>query len=364
MPEKPTIRDILYLLTIPNIGPGRVRRLLSVFESVEEILHTPARKLIQIDGIDYKLASQLKQGGDPVEVEKQLSLIEKIKPGLLTIWDKQYPPALKKIPDPPVILFYKGKLPNEYPAAIGVVGTRTPTSYGKIVTEKLVTELIQNGITIVSGMARGIDTIAHRTAIKKSGQTFAVLGCGIDVIYPPENRPLYEEIQQHGALLSEFFLSTGPDAQNFPRRNRIISGLCQGVLVVEAGEKSGALITANYALDQNREVFAVPGNITNPKARGSNALIQQGAKLVQSVEDILTEIQGSTALKSPEERPIPPHFNNLERDILEHLTGEPKHIDRLVMELKESPALILSSLLNLELQGFVRQLSGKMFIRI
>jgi DNA processing protein len=224
--------------------------------------------------------------------------------------------------------------------------------------------LVQYGIAIVSGLARGIDTVAHQTALKSGGKTYAVLGCGLDYIYPPENKKLFEEIETEGMILSEYFVGTGPDAVNFPRRNRIISGVSLGTLVVEAGEKSGALITANYAVEQNREVFAIPGNINNPKSAGTNRLIQQGAKLVQSVQDILDEISPGLIGAEPVERKIPENLAPMERVVLEELSEDPKHIDHLVLKLKESPARILASLLNLELSGFVRQLSGKMFIRI
>jgi DNA processing protein len=306
----------------------------------------------------------MKKGGNQREVDEQLELIEKHRVHALTIWDKRYPTLLKKTADPPLVLFYKGELRENWPPCLAVVGTRTPTQYGKTITEKLVGELIHNGIAIVSGLARGIDTIAHQSALDYGGKTIAVLGCGLDHIYPPENKKIYQVIEEKGILFSEYFIGTGPDAVNFPRRNRIISGISLGVLIVEAGDKSGALITANYALDQNREVFAIPGTINNPKSSGPHRLIQQGAKLVQDVQDILDEIAPGLEQNQPAEKPIPPHLSQLDRTVLENLSTDPKHIDRLVLELKQTPAIILSSLLNLELSGLVRQLSGKMFIRL
>jgi len=362
--EKPKLNDILLLLTIPNFGSGRIRRLFSVFDSTEQIFKAPARRLMQVNGIDRKLIEQIKKGGNQQEVDEQLELIEKHQVNALTIWDQKYPNLLKKTADPPLVLFYKGELPESLPPCLAVVGTRTPTQYGKTVTEKLVGELIHNGIAIVSGLARGIDTVAHQAALDYGGKTVAVLGCGLDHIYPPENRKIFQQIEQKGVLFSEFFIGTGPDAINFPRRNRIISGISLGVLIVEAGDKSGALITANYAVDQNREVFAVPGTITNSKSSGPHRLIQQGAKLVHTVQDILDEIAPGLAQSQPAEKPIPDHLSALEKTVLENLSSDPKHIDRLVLELKQTPAVILSSLLNLELSGLVRQLSGKMFIRL
>ncbi len=362
--EAPSVFDLLYLLTIPSIGPGRIRRLLQVFESVSEIRKSPVQKLVRVEGIDFKLAELLKKGGDEKAVEQQVSLIEKHSVQYVMVWDSFYPPLLKRISDPPVILFYRGSFKDQHNRSIAVVGTRSPSSYGKVVSADIVRQLVAQGITIVSGMARGIDSIAHHTAIQSGGETLAVLGCGIDCCYPPENRRLFEEITRHGVVMSEYFMGTGPDAINFPRRNRIITGLSLGTLVVEAGDRSGAIISALFALNQNREVFAIPGNINNPRSQGSNRLIKQGAKLVQNVDDILEEIGDFRGLSNPGPKPIPENLGPLEKNILENLSADPKHIDRLVMELKESPSTILSGLLMLELLGLVQQLAGKMFIRL
>ena len=361
--KSPALEDILLLLTIPNIGPGRIRKLLAIFPTAKDILGAPMQTLMRIEGIDQRLAWQIKQGGDPQMVDQQLKFIHTYRVRWVTIWDEAYPPLLKHIPDPPILLFYKGEIPDTWPVCLAVVGTRLPSHYGKIITEKLVLELVKNGVAIVSGLARGIDTIAHRTAIRQGGLTFAVLGNGLDTIYPPENRTLFRDIGQYGAVMSEFFLGIGPDAANFPRRNRIISGMCHGVLVIEAGEKSGALITANYALDHNREVFAVPGEVTNPKSLGCHRLIQKGAKLVQSVADILEELPSQTA-QAAKKPALPPDLSDCEKSLLEQLSyNEPRHIDQLVLKLEASPAVLLSRLLQLELKGLVKQLSGKMFIR-
>ncbi len=360
----PELGDVLTLLTIPRIGPGRVRRLLSEFESADAVLSAPLKRLMRIEGIDEILARQIKNGVERKVAEQQLQRMQRLDIRAASIWDPVYPPLLKKTTAPPVLLFYKGTFPESWPPCIGVVGTRMPSQYGRIVTEKLVGSLASRGIAVISGLARGIDTTAHQTTLKQGGLTYAVLGCGVDYIYPLENKMLYQKIAQKGAVLSEYFIGALPDASHFPRRNRIISGMCLGVLVVEAGEKSGALITANFALEQNREVFAVPGNITSPKSCGPNRLIQQGAKLVNSVEDILDELAPRLTPQLPEEKPLPPNLDLLERRILESLSAEPLHIDHLVKELQESPAVVLSRLLTLELLGVVKQLSGKMFVRI
>jgi DNA processing protein len=330
----PALYDILYLLTIPNIGPGRIRKLLQVFEGVEQILKAPVQKLIRVEGIDLKLAEYIKKGGEAEVAQAQVVLLKKHKIDYLLIWDKNYPQLLKQLPDAPVILFYRGKFKDQFRKSIAIVGTRTPSNYGKTVTSDLVRQLVGNGLTIVSGMARGIDSIAHQVAIQNGGETLAVLGSGVDQCYPPENRELYQKIPLHGAVISEYFVGTGPDAVNFPRRNRIISGLSLGTVVIEAGERSGALITAFYALNQNREVFAVPGNINSPKSQGCNRIIKQGAKLVQTVDDILEEIGELNVSRAPRVKPIPDNLQILEKKILESLNSNPKHIDRLVLDLK------------------------------
>jgi DNA processing protein len=360
----PTLYDLLYLSTIPNIGPGRIRRLFTVFQNVEQILKAPVQKLVKVEGIDYRLADLIKAGGQPAVAQNQVALIKKLHIDYVTIWDKDYPNLLKRISDAPVILFYKGNIQAQHERSIAVVGTRTPSIYGKIITREIVRQLVSHDFTIVSGLARGVDSIAHHTTLQSNGQTIAVLGCGIDLCYPPENRPLYQQIQKQGYIVSEYLVGTGPDAMNFPRRNRIISGLSLGTLVVEAGEKSGAIISALFALNQNREVFAIPGNINNPRSRGCNKLIKEGAKLVQSVDDILEEIGEISSVKPTQPKPLPDNLSELEKRMLEKLSDDPMHIDHLVMVLKETPSTVLSSLLTLELMGLVQQLAGKMFIRI
>ncbi len=362
--QVPSLEDLLYLLTIPNIGPGRIRKLFQVLGGLDQIHRTPVRKLIHIEGIDLKLAERIRNGGDRSAVREQMALIEKHQIDYLTIWDDAYPPLLKRITDPPVILFMKGVFKDQHNRSIAVVGTRTPSSYGKIVTAEITRQLIESGITVVSGMARGVDSIAHRTVISFGGETIAVLGCGIDRCYPPENMDLYRQIPKQGAIVSEYFIGTGPDAVNFPRRNRIISGLSLGTLVVEAGRKSGAVISAISALNQNREVFAIPGNITNPRSEGSNQLIKQGAKLVQNIDDILEEIGNFVRHQPAAQKPVPADLGVIENNVLCTLSADPRHIDGLVMELKETPSTVLSALLTLELLGLVQQLPGKMFVRL
>ncbi|RQW01231.1 MAG: DNA-protecting protein DprA [Calditrichaeota bacterium] len=360
----PYVEDLLYLLTVPNIGPGRIRRLFQQFGSFQDIRRAPVRKLIHVAGIDLKIAEQIKNGGNDTIVANQMALLDKFQIDYITIWDKAYPSLLKRISDPPIVLFYKGDFKEQHSRSIAVVGTRTPSAYGKMMAAEITRQLVAKGITVVSGLARGVDSIAHQTAIGCGGETIAVLGCGVDRCYPPENYELYRKIPDHGAVISEYFIGTGPDAVNFPKRNRIISGLSLGTLVVEAGRKSGAVISAILALNQNREVFAIPGNINNPRSEGSNLLIKQGAKLVQNVEDILEEIGEFSHYFPIPPKPIPDDLGPIEKAIISSLSEDPKHIDRLVMELRETPSTILSGLLTLELMGLVQQLPGKMFIRL
>jgi DNA processing protein len=261
-------------------------------------------------------------------------------------------------------LFYRGDISVLKTDVIGVVGTRNPSEYGRIVTEKFCHDLVKCNLTIVSGLARGVDTIAHRTVVKNKGRNIAVLGCGLDQIYPPENKNLAKQITENGVIMSEYRIGTIPDPVNFPRRNRIISGLSLGVLVSEAGAKSGALITAYQALDQNREVFAIPGPIISRKSLGSNLLIKQGAKLVQDIEDVLQELDSQLNDGKFKDQPTEIKLKGFEHTLFGMLSEEPIHIDLLARQSERTTSDVLSVLLTLELLGVVKQLSGKMFVRI
>jgi DNA processing protein len=274
-----------------------------------------------------------------------------------------YPSALKNTPDPPLFLYVKGELHQE--DGIAIVGTRKPTHYGLTVTRTIVFELAAAGLTIVSGMARGIDTQAHRGALAAAGRTIAVLGCGIDVAYPPENKGLMDDISRSGAVVSENPFGTQPESGYFPARNRIISGLSRGTVIVEAAEDSGSLITANYAKEQGRKLFAVPGNIGSLNSRGSNSLIKQGATLVESAQDILQELKFAsrgTATADAAARDLP-SLTKDEEPVFRQITNEPKHIDVLMQESKSTPARISGTLVTLELKGLVKQLPGKYYIK-
>ena len=356
------------LLSVEGIGPTRIRNLLSKFHSLEKILNGEYDSLLNVDGISENLAKRIIQCHRQVElnkleVEKILSELNKLNASIITIWDKDYPPLLKKIYDPPLILYIKGNLTESDNFSIAIVGTRQPSNYGKIQAEKLAAELTAQNITIASGMARGIDSIAHWSALKNNGRTIAVIGSGLDVIYPPENKKLFDEISERGCVISEFSLGTKPDAQNFPRRNRIISGISLGCILIETGINGGAMQTAAFALDQNREVFAVPGNLGSKQSEGTNLIIQRGeAKLIRSAEDVLIELE--LKLKPVIGKNIPKpqaEMNLFEEKIINVLSNEAIQIDRIAALTNLSTSDCLVHLLSLEFKGLVKQLPGKMF---
>ena len=360
------LEALLGLYSIPTIGSSRMRKLISIFSTPEAVLEASARQLKGIEGIDAKTASRIKDGPNEDFIKSQLASIEENEVGILTYWDEDYPARLKKIYDPPAFLFYKGDTKYLSGPAIGIVGTRIPSSYGKLITERFAAELVENNFTIISGFARGVDTIAHTTAIKNKGITIAVLGNGIDQVYPAENKKLFSQMVEQGLIITEYPMGTNPDGGNFPKRNRIISGISVGVLIPEAGARSGALITALYAVDQDRDVFCVPGPITSGKSAGVNKLIKDGAKLVLGVDDILSELDSQLNLNYkkktyPENEPVLTGNYKIIHDLL---NNEPMHVDQLAIKANLSPAETLSALLTLELMGLIRQMAGKMFIRL
>ncbi|HNO12437.1 MAG TPA: DNA-processing protein DprA, partial [bacterium] len=286
--------DLLRLIGVHGMGHIRLRNLIRHFGSPTSALSAPAKSVAAVHGMDLPTAERIKLDHEKniAFAKEQMRRMHESSANLLTFSDEAYPELLKQSESAPYFLFVRGAMTAEDAHAIAIVGTRQPTAYGRAMAEKLSQELAQRGITVVSGLARGIDTAAHTAAMRCGGRTIAVLGSGVDHIYPRENDRLAIEISNRGAVISEYPMGTGPDAAHFPGRNRIISGLSLGTVVIEAGEKSGALITADYALDQNREVFAVPGLATNPHAKGSNRLIRSGAKLVETVDDILQELEG------------------------------------------------------------------------
>ncbi|MBN2090211.1 DNA-processing protein DprA [candidate division KSB1 bacterium] len=360
-----SLQGLLSVYLVEGIGSIRLRALMAKFGQVQAIFHADEQTLMSIDGIDLKLARRIKEAQNSTLAQEQLKQAEKHGAKILTFWDKDYPKNLKKIYDPPAFLFIKGEFKPEDEFAVAIVGTRGPSSYGKFCTERLSQDLVQKGFVVVSGLARGIDTLAHQTALRAGGRTIAVLGSGVDIIYPAENHKLYNQISENGAVVSEFLFGTKPDAPNFPRRNRIVSGLSLGVLVVEAGLKSGALITANYSLEHNRDVFSVPGNITSPKSIGCNRLIMEGAKLVLGVDDIINELEPQLDHLARQNRIQRAQItlSSEEKKLLDSLTAEPIHIDSIAAENNISISQALGILLSLELKEMVKQVPGKYFIR-
>ena len=343
-----------------------MRRLLDRFKTPEAVFRAPAKELLGVEGIGEKVVQEIHKGPLEKNVEKELHLLEEIQGRILTFEDEAYPKRLKEIYDPPALLYMRGELKKEDDLAISIVGSRKTNPYGRWFTGKVSRELASQGVTIVSGMARGIDALAHLGAIEGGGRTLAVLGCGVDVIYPRENRTLFARIIDHGCVLSEFPLGSPPEGCHFPRRNRIISGLSMGVVVVQANEKSGSLITADYALEQGREVFAVPGAVGTEGSRGTHRLIKEGAKLVESSEDILQEILPQWKRQREGEQELPqrgPDLSEEESKLYDFVGEAPSHIDALTRESGFDSGKVSSLLLQLELKGLIIQWPGKCFTR-
>lgn len=339
---------------VPEIGPKRLSHLLNRFGDLALAWTASETRLCEA-GLDRQPVENLLRVRRQLNLDAEMAKIEKAGARLLTLADENYPALLKKIPDAPTVLYVRGQLAPEDDHALSIVGTRRATSYGRDAAYHFAKQLAAQGITIISGLAHGVDSAAHRGALDGGGRTLAVLGCGIDRIYPADNQKLADDILRHGAIISEFPVGTPPDGRNFPRRNRIISGLALGVLVVEAPEKSGALITTTTAAEQGREVFAVPGNIFNPMSGGTNRLIQDGAKLVMAVEDILEELnithqnaQASTIT----ERIVP--ANDTEKSLLQLLGADPIHVDDLTRLCGLPVSIVNSTLTILELKGLAR----------
>ncbi len=361
--------DLFLLLSVDKIGPSRVRSLLSKFKNFNNIFDASLTELEKVEGISFELGKRIKSArqkrNDLISiVESQLNGLDKINAKLISLWDAEYPSLLKKIYDPPLLLYTKGIFSDKDNYSIAAVGTRNPTNYGKVQTERIISELALQGITIVSGLARGIDSIAHQTALKNGSRTIAVIGSGLDVVYPPENKNLFNKISENGLIISEYPLGTKPDAQNFPRRNRIISGLSLGVIVFETAINGGAMQTAHFALDQNREVFAIPGNLGVRQSEGTNLLIQKGeAELLINAEDVLNELQLKLRPVIGKNIPQPEKdLNVFEEKIFIALkeNGE-LQIDKLSELTNLSTSDCLVNLLTLEFKGLVKQLPGKIF---
>ena len=361
------IRPWFKLKSVPGIGNLLGKRLIDRFNAPQNVFQASAEEILQVAGVTGRHVSAIKTHKMPRWVEAELDLADRKGYHIVTLTDSNYPQLLRQIPDPPPFLYVSGRL-EKTPLKIAIVGSRNATGYGITTTKALSTSLASLGLTIVSGMARGIDTAAHQGALAAGGKTIAVLGSGLEQIYPASNKSLFHRISEQGAVVSEFSLSAKPEGHNFPIRNRIISGMSLGTVVVEATKKSGSLITARLAAEQNREVFAVPGSIQSFKSIGAHTLIKQGAKLVENAQDIIEELSpmirfkesaGNDHPKSDEDNPV--LLTGDELQVYEALGPYPVHIDDLARTVSLGPGRLSSILLKLELDGLVQQTPGNFF---
>jgi DNA processing protein len=355
----------LALNNIADLGPVTIKKMWDHFGDIKHVWEAEKDDIQRIEGINQRAVKAYIEQRGKLDLAGELKNVEKNKVKVYTLEEENFPANLKNIYDPPPVLYVKGDIIKSDEKALAIVGTRRASRYGLETARKLAFELASLSITIVSGLASGIDTAAHQGALDAKGRTLAVFGCGVDVIFPAENRDLAKQIESSGALVSEFPMGARTEKGNFPRRNRIISGLSLGTIVVEGAYDSGALITAKYALDQGREVFAVPGNVEADQSKGPHWLIKQGAKLVESVEDVLSELENF--LGPYKIRPQPKKEKDLsglsgdEKRMVEALFSEPKHIDQLANILKMEVSAVSSLLMMLELRGFIKPLPGKFY---
>jgi DNA processing protein len=358
---------------VDGVGPIRVRALLDRFNEPQAILSATKADLMQVEGVGDEVARSIVGWREKVDLDEELKRIEKAAVQVVTRDDPEYPKNLREVYDPPIILYVKGTLSERDALAIAIVGSRRTTLYGQDMARKLAYQLGRVGVTVVSGLARGIDTAAHKGALQAKGRTVAVIGCGIDILYPAENEKLANEIvEKGGAVVTEFPFGVKPDRQNFPMRNRIISGWSLGTVVVEANLKSGALITANQAAEQGRQVFAVPGRADSILSRGTNKLIKDGAKLTEDAEDILGEFEYLLPKRATEQAEAASEgggtkpalvLSELEAKVMAQVGQEETAIDEIIRASGLTTACVSATLLSLEMKRLVRQLPGKLYVR-
>jgi DNA processing protein len=354
------------LSRVPGLGCVNFKKLAEYFGDPTEAFIAPADALVKIQGLDPNVINGLRHFSAWAEMEAEVSRAEKAAIKIVPFTDPIYPARLRLIADPPPVLYVRGEIRDQDERAVAVVGSRSASDYGRRVARDLCRGLASLGFTVVSGMARGIDGAAHEAALNGGGRTLAVLGSGVDRAYPPEHDKLYQRISESGAVISEFALGTGPVAFNFPVRNRLISGLSLGVVVVEATEKSGSLITASLALEQGREVFAVPGEAGASRSRGTHQLIRQGARLVETVNDIVEEIAPQLCApkqnaESAPRRALPEHLGDEFQKVFALFQEQSLQIDEVIERSGCSPSRISEILLELELLGYIKQLPGKKY---
>jgi DNA processing protein len=375
--------DWLWLVLTPEIGPRRGKSLLERFKTPKAILEASLDGIAEVENIGTGIARKIAESRKKIDLTRQIKLIEKNDVTLIPLDSESYPANLKAIYDPPLVLFVKGEILAQDYFSIAIVGTRMSSFYGRTMAEKLSSQLAGKGFTIVSGGARGIDTFSHQSALKMNGRTMAVLGCGLDITYPPDNKKLFLEISERGALISEFPLSARPDKQNFPMRNRIISGLSLGVVVIEAPLKSGALITVTHAAEQGREVFSVPGHADSFVSKGTNNLLREGAKLVEDADDIIEELEPILRSKIKELKANQPELaqgkeisikpqshvalgldlGDEEGQVFNLISEQAVQLDELVEKTNMDIPRISAILLRLQMKRLVRHLPGRQFVR-
>lgn len=371
MPIAAELRDLLALHLVPGLGPRLTAALLERFGTPAAVFRARTEELLQVPHIGEKLAGQIARALAEVDVDKELGLVERHEVALVPRGHPDYPATLATIPTPPTLLYLRGGFQSSDRNAVAVVGSRHCTAYGKRVAERLGADLARAGFTVVSGLARGIDGAAHRGALEAGGRTIAVLAGGLARIYPPEHADLAEQVRARGALVSEAAMAMEPMAGMFPARNRIISGLARAVVVVEANDRSGALITATHAAEQGREVFAVPGPVDSPASAGTLKLLRQGAKLVRHAADVLEDLNGIAPITSPEESPPPPvepagpplGLDEGQLRIWECLAERPRHMDEISRQLGVPIAELTGRLMLLEMKKVIRRLPGNQFER-
>ncbi|MBL6982085.1 MAG: DNA-protecting protein DprA [Anaerolineales bacterium] len=347
---------------VKGVGAVRLRALLEAFGDLQAAWNASKQDLQSV-GLSAKLAENIIKLRTDISLDKVWEDIQAQSVEVLTWEDENYPSRLAECDNAPPVLYLCGEYQPEDEWAVAIVGTRRVTAYGRQVTEQIARTLAASGVTVVSGLARGVDAIAHQSAIDAGGRTLAVLGCGVDRIYPPEHRQLTEQVISNGALISDYPMGTPPDARNFPPRNRIISGLSMATVVVEAGEKSGALITANFAVEQGREVFAVPGNVLSPQSKGPNRLIQRGAHPLLDPKEILETLELSLISEHREARVVLPS-DATEAQLFSILTHEPMHVDEIRVQTDLPIEKVTATLSMMELKGMVRQVSGMRYYAV
>jgi DNA processing protein len=361
------VRDLLALQLVPGLGPRLTAALLARFGSAAAVLSAGPDQLCEVPHIGTKLAADISAALRTVDVNAELDRMERRGVHLRGLGSPEYPAALATIADPPHLLYVRGTIEARDANAVALVGSRHCTAYGRRVAERLATGLVQAGYTVISGLARGIDGVAHRAALQAGGRTLAVLAGGLSRIYPPEHADLAGEVQAAGALLTEASMDMDPMAFMFPARNRLISGLSRGVVIIEAAERSGALITASHAAEQGRPVFAIPGPIDSPASGGTHALIRKGAILIRGVEDILEELQGLPVAETPVAAPPPPapppELDETQRRIWDFLADQTRHVDEMAQGLGLNVSQLTGALMRLEMKKVVRRLPGNRYER-